>query len=195
MNPQIHNPHDKFFKEVFSEIQIASDIRNGTAAKYSQRLNYEFFDLSHIPDSQITGTVILKIILFTLKYIRRMDFLTKIDDILVMFNELPAGSDLKQYLYVFTVYIQNAALVSIRQELIKKIIAWVKNGDSNMNKVFEELKKEGKKEGKREGILEGKIEGKIEDARNMLSKGMDIKIIHEITGLSKKQITELKKDV
>lgn len=159
--------------------------KNGNAAKYSQQINYEFFDISHIPDEQITGTALLRLVLLTLKYIQKIEFLTKIDDILVIFNELSADSDFKHYLFVFTLYIQNAARPELRQRLMKKIIAWVKKGDSNMNIVFEELKKEAK--------IEGRIEGKIEVARKMLSKGMDVQIIHEITDLSMEQIDELKR--
>jgi predicted transposase/invertase (TIGR01784 family) len=38
---------------------------------------------------------------------------------------------------------------------------------------------------------EGKIEGKIEIAKNMISKGMEISLISEITGLTEKEIKEL----
>ncbi len=158
--------------------------KNRNTAKYSQHINYEFFDISHIPDKQIAGTALLKLILLTLKYIQKMEFLTKIDDILVIFSEL-SESDTKHYLYVFTLYVQNAARPELRQKLMQKIIVWVKKGDSNMNIVFEELKKEAK--------IEGKIEGKIEVARKMLSKGMDLQIVHEITELPIEQISELKR--
>ena len=39
---------------------------------------------------------------------------------------------------------------------------------------------------------EGKIEGKIEDAIKMLEKGLEISLICEITGLTEKEINELK---
>ena len=52
---------------------------------------------------------------------------------------------------------------------------------------------EGIQEGEMLGLQKGKIEGKIETAKNLLGKNMDINFIHEITGLSKEQIEELKK--
>lgn len=49
-----------------------------------------------------------------------------------------------------------------------------------------------KEEGMERGTKIGAEQEKINTAKNLLSKGMDIKFIHEITGLSKKQIEELK---
>ncbi len=42
-------------------------------------------------------------------------------------------------------------------------------------------------------LEKGKIEGKIEDALKMLEKKLEISLICEITGLSEKEVTELKK--
>ena len=54
----------------------------------------------------------------------------------------------------------------------------------------------GLKEGKIEGLKEGKIEGEknkaIEIAKNMLSKGLDVNLISELSGLSAEEIKNLK---
>ena len=55
-----------------------------------------------------------------------------------------------------------------------------------------EGKKEGHMEGKEEGHIEGKREGKIETAQAMLSRGMEIGLIAEITQLSQEQLLQLK---
>ena len=59
-----------------------------------------------------------------------------------------------------------------------------------------EGKQEGLLEGKQEGLLEGKQEGRIEEkietAKAMLSKGMEITLISEITNLPETQLSELK---
>ena len=47
---------------------------------------------------------------------------------------------------------------------------------------------------KEEGRIEGKIEGKIEVAKKMLKKGLDTFLISEVTGLTEKEINELKTD-
>jgi predicted transposase YdaD len=48
------------------------------------------------------------------------------------------------------------------------------------------------KQGKLEGKLEGKAERDREIARTMLLKGLDIKLIIEITQLSKEEIEQLR---
>lgn len=47
---------------------------------------------------------------------------------------------------------------------------------------------EGKTEGRMEGIIEGEQKSKLEIAKAMLVKGLDIKMITEITGLTEEQI-------
>ena len=47
------------------------------------------------------------------------------------------------------------------------------------------------KEAEMEGELKGKLEGKLETARNMLSRGMGILLISDLTGLSIEEITAL----
>ena len=46
--------------------------------------------------------------------------------------------------------------------------------------------------GKIEGKVEGKIEGKIEVARQALKKGLSVKDIIDLTGLSEKEIEKLR---
>ena len=58
-----------------------------------------------------------------------------------------------------------------------------------------EGERKGLLEGKQEGLLEGIIEGKIEDAKVMLTKGMDIALISEITNLPEKQLLQLKTEL
>jgi predicted transposase/invertase (TIGR01784 family) len=60
---------------------------------------------------------------------------------------------------------------------------------------FKNGKKKGRKEGRKEGIQKGRKEGiqkgRKETAKKMKHKGMDTKIIEEITGLSQEEIGKL----
>ena len=60
----------------------------------------------------------------------------------------------------------------------------------------EEGEKIGEKRGREIGRAEGKAEGKAEEktaiARNMLTKGYDLKIVSELTGLSIDEVLALK---
>ena len=54
-------------------------------------------------------------------------------------------------------------------------------------------RQEGKKEGKIEGIKEGIKEGIMAVAKNMLTKGIEIPLVMEMTGLSEEEVINIKK--
>ena len=62
------------------------------------------------------------------------------------------------------------------------------------NKGYEEGIEEGRIEGRAEGIEEGSKQKTYEIAKKMLKKGNSIKDICDITGLSKKEIEQLKEE-
>lgn len=62
-----------------------------------------------------------------------------------------------------------------------------------MDSLARKFIEEGKAEGKIEGKAEGKAEAKAEIAISMLYKGININLISELTGLTKKEIMKLKK--
>ena len=64
--------------------------------------------------------------------------------------------------------------------------------DSWMKKVDLKYAKE---EGLKEGLLKGKKEANMETARKLLKKGMEIKDIIDITGITEKQIEILRKSL
>lgn len=53
-------------------------------------------------------------------------------------------------------------------------------------------KREGKEEGLAEGMEKGMSQRSLEIARTMLAKGMDAATVMEITGLSERQLKQLK---
>ena len=58
-------------------------------------------------------------------------------------------------------------------------------------KMMNSLKAEGERNGIKKGIKQGASNEKKSIAKSMLAKKMDIPLISELTGLSKKQITML----
>ena len=51
--------------------------------------------------------------------------------------------------------------------------------------------KQGKEEGIREGEEKGKRENKLVVAKNLLNRGMDIRVISEIVGISEEEVRDL----
>lgn len=63
------------------------------------------------------------------------------------------------------------------------------------DEALEEGREEGLKQGLEQGLEQGKNEKSIEIAKNMLEKNMAIEVISEITGLTEKEIEQLKKEI
>ena len=168
--------------------KIANSVRPlyeplGGSEKYIPDFKYELFDISQMPDEQIKGTPLLRIVLLTMKYIKSKNLETKLDDILVIFKELSPDSEDAQFWQVLATYVDNAARPDKRRQCARKIIEWFESGDQDMSGIIDQLK------------FKYKMNGKIEDARKMHANGMSVEIIHEITGLSKRRIIQLKKEI
>ena len=165
--------------------------------KYTPDFHYELFDISRMPDEQIRGTPLLRIVLFTMKYIHFPQLLIKIDMILVIFREISQESEISMILNIFIRYLESAALPEIRAELAEKIIAWLRDGDVKMSRIIDEITKDAVSKAalkaKVEGKVEGRVEGKVEDAQKMLQKGISVELVKEITGLTSKQLEELQR--
>ncbi len=77
--------------------------------------------------------------------------------------------------------------LNLDPEIVKEIV--IENEDEIIkNSIYHS----GIKDGIKEGIREGISQSKIEIARNLLKKEIDIDTISEVTGLSKKEIENLK---
>lgn len=79
--------------------------------------------------------------------------------------------------------------------MLEKINEREETGMSTLTKMvldWEREIKEEKENAKRDGRQEGRKEGILEAAKKMLEKNMDIKDIQEITGISKKELENIK---
>ncbi len=122
-----------------------------------------FFDLSRMPDEKIRGTVILRIVLLTIKYIRSEELVTKIDMILELFKELKDDPEAKEYARSFSFYVEHAAREELKEMLEQKIRHFFTDEELESSTVVRELEERGKKKGidigKKKGIDIGKKEG------------------------------------
>lgn len=66
------------------------------------------------------------------------------------------------------------------------------NFDDNDEMVKRTIRSEAFEDGMTEGITKGKTEEKLKTAKKMLKKGIPLEDILEITGLSEKEINDLK---
>jgi|GEM_PF-1222301 len=162
--------------------------------RYIQNFHFEVFNISTIPDHQIKGIPLLRIGLYMFKYIQRPELLNKIDDILEIFKELP-GDQIQVNLDMVGRYIENAALPKIRHQVVRKIINWFNQGDRKVSKILEILQRQGIEKGIEKGKKIGKETGKLDVAQRMILKGMDTKLIQEITSLPLEKLSETREKI
>ena len=85
----------------------------------------------------------------------------------------------------------NKLIEKLKNKEEKEMLAILDAIDEENERILQQGIQKGKREGKREGIREGIRKTKINNAQKMKKANLDIKLIMEITGLSKKEIENL----
>lgn len=80
----------------------------------------------------------------------------------------------------------------INKDELEEIIKSKKGEVEVMEEVIERLKRDAIKEGLKEGLKQGLKEGVSSIIKNMLQKGIEVNEIKELTGVSKKEIEQIK---
>ena len=168
--------------------------------EYIPDFKCEIYDISHIPDEQIRGNILLRVHFLILKYINSPQLFDKLHDIFNMIAILSEKKKKTEYLETFLRYLVSTVdknkIEDIKTELKKSI----NKGDELMPTIAEMWIKEGMEKGlekgmekgMEKGIEKGIEKGKLDSARKMIKLNMSTDVIHEITGLSKKKIEELR---
>ena len=176
--------------------------KNKDIENYIPCFKAEVFDISHIPDEQIRGEVILRVLFMAEKYIFNPDLFNKLGDIFDIFNILSNKSRATEYLEVLLRYLFTTIDAGKAPELKKALKKAIKEGESLMPTIAEKWFQDGVdvgiekgiEKGIEQGIEKGFVKGKIEDAQKMIALGMDVATIHKITGLPISKINELIKN-
>jgi len=143
----------------------------------------EVFDISHIPDEQIKGEVLLRVHFMMLKYIQNKDFFNKIHEIFEMYSTLSQKSKATEYLEVLLRYMVSSVDSNKTEDLKMEIKKVFRDGGNTMPTIAEKW------------VQDGVLKGKIEDAEKMVEEGFTNTQIRNITGLSIKKIQEIRKSV
>ncbi len=150
---------------------------------YIPDFKYNLQDISHIPDEEIIGAILLQILLKTLKYIFTPQLRDKLPGILQLFEELLDKEEVSEYFQALTKYLTSSAKQLKEKELDKIITEAYKQGGDIMQTIAEGWKKEGK--------IEGKKEKAAEMAKVLKKEGVPIETIIKASGLSKEEIEKL----
>ena len=153
----------------------------------------EVFEISQIPDEQIKGDILLRVMFLAQKYSGTPQMIDKLKEILALLSSLEDKKTKKEYLETFLRYLSATTKKEHIQVVKQELEKVVKKGDDVMTTIAEYWIQEGEKKGRLEGKREGKLEGKLEVAKKMIVRGMSNEDIVDITGLDLERIELLRK--
>jgi predicted transposase/invertase (TIGR01784 family) len=150
---------------------------------YIPDFSFNLQDVSHMPDEDIQGSSLLRMILTTFKYIHSPEIRNKLWDIFKLFLELENKNNISEYLEALVTYLVNSPGKLTEEELQGPVNRLIEEGGANMETIFEKWVEKG--------IEKGKIEKAFEVAKKMLLKGLDPNTIMDMTGLNREDIEKL----
>lgn len=139
----------------------------------------EVYDISHIPDEQIKGEILLQACFLLQKYVFNPELIGKVPEILGILNKLSTKTKATEYLEVMLRYLWTSVDNKNHDALKTEIIRTIKAGGTAMPTIAEAIK----------------LEEKLEITQKMIEKGMTNAVIKDITGLSIKAIENLRKSL
>ena len=187
----------------------------GYVKEYIPDFQYNFHDISRLPDEKIKGAVLLRILFSTLKYVFTAELKQKLFAILQLFNELNDKQKGTKYLEILLRYLADSArnlTVEDIEEPVKKIIEggdimstiaekWVEQGrqegiEKGIGIGIQQGREQGLQKGIQKGLQKGLQKGIKETARNtakrMLDDGLSLELISKYTGLSLYELKKIK---
>ena len=141
---EVWNPHDRLFKEIWSDREAAADFR------------YQLIDLSSFEDEEIKGHVLIKVGLLLLKHVFRQDYREKIPEVLKLLRELVEKKTGMQYIETVLRYIFHTVegmgvddlKPIVEENLSEEKGRWIMT-------LAEKVRNEGIEQGIQQGLLEG----------------------------------------
>ena len=156
-----------------SEVLHTIKLKNQHGKTFYDKLTYLYLEMPNFKKTESELTTRLDQWLYFIKHLE--DF----DSIPLLFKD-----------EVFVQAFEKAKLANLGKSEWDSYHASLKTFRDNKN-TFDYAKQTAYSEGKQEGKLEGKMEEKHEVAKNALKKGLSIKDITELTGLSESEIKVL----
>ena len=177
--------------------------------KLTPNYKYLLYDLSRYTDDEIKGEAQLRILFTTFRDIFTKDSKGLQDSIFRAISYLRELDDKQtgiEYFETLMRYIFNARADLTRADfnsVVKKIETTYPEGSEVVMTLAEIFREEGKEEGilkgmekgMEKGIEVGAKQGKIEVAKNAIREGMELGLISKLTGLSKKEIEKIAKEI
>jgi predicted transposase/invertase (TIGR01784 family) len=143
---------------------------------YIPDFSFDLQDFSHMPDENIQGSPLLRMILTTFKYIHSPELRNKLWDIFKLFLELSDKDNISEYLEVLVTYLVNSPGKLTEEELQEPVTRLIEQGGADMQTIFEKWIEKGK----------------WDVVMKMLREGFSIDVISKVTDFTTHQINEFK---
>jgi predicted transposase/invertase (TIGR01784 family) len=156
--------------------------------KYIPNFEYSLQDVSHLPDEEIRGRVLVRILFNILKYIFTPELSHKLPGILRLFGEISDKTKLTEYFEVMLKYLAVSAK-NLKDEDLKDSVTKVL---SEGGEIMATLAEQWMRQGEERGIQKGIQKNTMDIIKNSLKAGLPIPTIEEITGIPAEEINRLK---
>ncbi len=179
-------------KKWTSPLKFSEIVESGeNFSLYLPEFTYTLTDLSGYEEESLTGSIVLKAVLYMFRHIYDRDFdiaARTVTDMMIMLRNEP---DFLTFLEWFLRYLYHARTGN--KETLKKIIDReinrlnMKGAEEMAMTVAEQIRNEGMKQGMELGVKQG-VE---KTALNMLEMGIEMTLICQATGLSEAEIKRI----
>jgi predicted transposase/invertase (TIGR01784 family) len=157
---------------------------------------FNLFDISHVPDEEIKGEILLRILFQTLKHVKFPELAQKLPGIFRLFLELEDKRKGTEYLEVILRYLASSTNDLKEGDLRESVTKTIIEGGDIMSTIADNWMKIGIDKGVEigidKGVKIGKNESTLNFAINSLKEGIPIKLISKITHLTEDELEQLK---
>jgi predicted transposase/invertase (TIGR01784 family) len=168
----------------------------GDFQPYIPDFRFNLYDISHMPDEDIRGTALLKIILTSFKYIYSPYLRNKLWDIFKLFLTLNDKNTVFEYLEALLNYLVNSPGELTEEDLQEPVARIIEEGGDIMQTIAEKWiergVERGVEKGVRIGVEKGAKEKDEEIVMNMIRYGMNLNDVAKITGHPIEKIRQMK---
>ena len=167
--------------------------------KYIPDFDMELFDLSHMPEEGIKGSVEVRIILTAFRYIFSADAISQLKKVFVLFNDLQDQAEKERYLTMLINYIGTVIVGTKPDQILNSIQEVWKEGGHMSKTLFETLEEKGEKrgieKGEKRGIGIGEERTKLNTIANCIKIGMDTPTIAAIVELAIEKVEAIRDSI
>jgi predicted transposase/invertase (TIGR01784 family) len=167
---------DSSFKSLFES--------PGKFEPYLPDFRFELYDISHLPDDELRGSVLLRILLITLKYIFNPKLRHKLPEIFELFGKLEDKNKATEYLEVLLRYLTYRADDITEKELQESVDQTLEDGGKIMPTLAQKWMEQGEEKGMERM--------KWDVVKNALAIDLPIEKITRLTGLPPEKIKLMK---